>query len=87
MADFLDSLPPRFIIMCPIGSRLDVAVRVTYGREKKAYDYLVGKHVEAYYPTIKTVKKVDGKRKTVVESRLPNILFAYGTEEDIKTFV
>ncbi|MGN0089066.1 MAG: transcription termination/antitermination NusG family protein, partial [Candidatus Limimorpha sp.] len=39
------------------------ALRVTYGREKKAYDYLVGKNVEAYYPTIKTVKEVDGKRK------------------------
>ena len=63
------------------------ALRVTYGREKKAYDYLVGKHVEAYYPTIKTVKEVDGKRKTVEESRLPNIFFARGTEEDIKTFV
>ena len=49
------------------------ALRVTYGREKKAYDYLVGKHVEAYYPTIKTVKEVNGKRKTVEESRLPNI--------------
>ena len=34
------------------------ALRVTYGREKKAYDYLVGKHVEAYYPTIKTVKEL-----------------------------
>lgn len=63
------------------------ALRVTYGREKKVYDYLVGKHVEAYYPTIKTVKEVDGKRKTVEESRLPNILFARGTEEEIKSFV
>ena len=63
------------------------ALRVTYGREKKAYDYLVGKHVEAYYPTIKTVKEVDGKRKTVEESRLPNIFFARGTEEEIKSFV
>ena len=63
------------------------ALRVTYGREKKAYDYLVGKHVEAYYPTIKTVKEVDGKRKTVEESRLPNIFFARGTEDEIKTFV
>ena len=62
-------------------------LRVTYGREKKAYDYLVGKHVEAYYPTIKTVKEVDGKRKTVEESRLPNIFFARGTEEVIKSFV
>ena len=63
------------------------ALRVTYGREKKVYDYLFGKHVEAYYPTIKTVKEVDGKRKTVEESRLPNILFARGTEEEIKSFV
>lgn len=63
------------------------ALRVTYGREKKAYDYLVGKHVEAYYPTIKTVKEVDGKRKTVEGSRLPNIFFARGTEEEIKSFV
>ena len=63
------------------------ALRVTYGREKKVYDYLVGKHVEAYYPTIKTVKEVDGKQKTVEESRLPNILFARGTEEEIKSFV
>ena len=63
------------------------ALRVTYGREKKAYDYLVGKNVEAFYPTIKTVKKVDGKRKTVEESRLPNIFFARGTEEEIKSFV
>ena len=63
------------------------ALRVTYGREKKAYDYLVGKHVEAYYPTIKTVKEVAGKRKTAEESRLPNIFFARGTEEVIKSFV
>ena len=63
------------------------ALRVTYGREKKAYDYLVGKNIEAYYPTIKTVKEVDGKRKAVEESRLPNIFFARGTEEEIKSFV
>lgn len=63
------------------------ALRVTYGREKKAYDYMVGKNVEAYYPTIKTVKEVNGKRKTVEESRLPNIFFARGTEEEIKSFV
>ena len=63
------------------------ALRVTYGREKKAYDYLVGKHVEAYYPTIKTVKELDGKRKTIEESRRPNIYYARGTEEEIKSFV
>lgn len=63
------------------------ALRATYGRERRAYDYLVGKRVEAYYPTIKTVKAVDGKRRTVKESRLPNIFFAHGTEGEIKSFV
>ena len=63
------------------------ALRVTYGREKKAYDYLVSRNVEAYYPTLETVKVIDGKRKSVEISRLPNIFFARGTEETIKSFV
>lgn len=62
-------------------------LRITYGRERKAYDYLISKNVEAFYPTIRTVKEVDGKRKTVEESRFPNIFFARGTEEEIKSFV
>ena len=60
------------------------ALRVTYGREKKVYDYLVSKNVEAFYPTITTIKLVDGKRKTIEESRLPNIFFARGTEDESK---
>ena len=63
------------------------ALRTTYGREKKAYDYLVSKHVMAFYPILKRVKNVDGKRITTDESRIPNIFFAYGTEEELKTFV
>ena len=42
---------------------------------------------EPFYPTLSTVKLVDGKRKTVEESRIPNLFFAYGTEEEIKSFV
>ena len=63
------------------------ALRVTYGREKKAYDYLVAHQIEAFYPTLKMIKEIDGKRRTVEESRLPNIFFAHGTENEIKTFV
>ena len=63
------------------------ALRTTYGREKKAYDYLVSNNVKAFYPTIKTVKIVDGNRKNIEESRLPNIFFAYGKEDEIKSFV
>lgn len=58
-----------------------------YGREKKAYDYIISKGGTAFYPTLSTVKLVDGKRKTVEESRIPNLFFAYGTEEEIKSFV
>ena len=63
------------------------ALRTTYGRENKAYDYLVSKNVKAFLPTIRTVKIVDGQRIAVVESRLPNIFFAYGTEDEFKSFV
>ena len=63
------------------------ALRTTYGREKKAYDYLLSKNVVAFYPTLKSVKLVDSKRITVEESRIPNIFFAYGTEDELKAFV
>ena len=63
------------------------ALRTTYGREKKAYDYMTAKAITAFYPTINSVKLINGKRKVVTESRLPNIFFAYGTEEQLKSFV
>lgn len=63
------------------------ALRTTYGREKKAYDYLVAKGISAFYPTINVMKEIRGQRKIVTESRLPNIFFAFGTEEEIKSYV
>ncbi len=63
------------------------ALRTTYGREKKAYDYLKGKNIEAFLPTLTSVKLVAGKRKSVTESRIPNIFFAYGTENELKQHV
>lgn len=63
------------------------ALRTTYGREKKVYDYMTAKGITAFYPTTDTVKLIKGKRKVVTESRLPNIFFAYGTEEQLKSFV
>lgn len=63
------------------------ALRTTYGREKKAYEYIISHNGTAFYPTITKEKVVNEKKKLVVESRLPNIFFAYGTEEYIKSFV
>ena len=48
---------------------------------------MVDKNVEAYYPTITTVKVIGRKKVSVEESRLPNMFFARGTEEKIKSFV
>ena len=63
------------------------ALRTTYGREKKAYDYMTAKGITAFYPTTDPVKLIKGKRQVVTESLVPNIFFAYGTEEQLKTFV
>ena len=63
------------------------ALRTTYSREKKAYDYLTAKGITAFYPTTNVVKLIKGKRKNVTESRLPNIFFAYGTEEQLQEYV
>ena len=63
------------------------ALRTTYGREKKAYDYLTAKGITAFYPTTNVVKLIKGKRKNVTVSRLPNIFFAYGTEEQLQEYV
>lgn len=63
------------------------ALRCTYGRENSAYEYMVEKGITAFYPTKTTVKLINGKRKTVTESLLPNIFFAYGTFDQIKSFV
>lgn len=63
------------------------ALRTTYGREKKAYDFIIKHNCQAFYPTITTEKVINGNKKFVEVSRLPNIFFAYGTEETIKSFV
>lgn len=63
------------------------ALCTTYGKEKKAYDYMTAKGITAFYTTINVVKIIKGKRKNVTESRLQNIFFVYGTEEQLKSFV
>ena len=63
------------------------ALRTTYGREKQAYEFIVAHGCTAFYPTITVEKVINDKKKLVEASRLPNIFFAYGTEEVIKSFV
>ena len=48
---------------------------------------MIKKSIKTKHPTTNVVKLIKGKRKVVTESRLPNIFFAYGTEEQLKSFV
>lgn len=63
------------------------ALRTTYGREQKAYDYFVEHHIEAYCPTYKGTRVVRGREKITDKSYIPNIFFARGTEEEMESFV
>lgn len=62
-------------------------LRTTYSRERKAYEYLCNEGIEAYCPVLTTYKVTDGKRRRVVESRIPNLFFAYDTFDHLKTYV
>lgn len=62
-------------------------LRTTYGREKKAHDYLSNKGINVFHPTREKVRLINGKRRTIAVSLLPNLFFAHGTEEQLKTFV
>lgn len=63
------------------------AIRCTYGRERKAYDFFSKNGIEAFYPTITNTKAIDGRTEKIVESRLPNILFAYDSFDQLKEYV
>lgn len=63
------------------------AIRCTYGRERKAYELFSKNGFEAFYPTVTTKKTIDGKTEKIVESRLPNILFAFGSFDELKEYV
>lgn len=66
-------------------------LRATYSRQKKAYDYIVndGKQadVEAYLPLHHVLKKINGRRKRVLEPYLPQLLFVHATAEQVKRWV
>lgn len=63
------------------------ALRCTYGRSQKAYEYFLGKGIRSFYPTITRSRTVDGAEVLVEESRIPNIFFAYGTIEALRELV
>ena len=80
----LDGVSVRY---APAPSKKWFVLRATYHRELKAYDYLTNHGIEAFLPLHRTLKFVDGKRKFVIESYLPNLLFVYASPETVENCV
>lgn len=62
-------------------------LRATFGKEKEACSYINAHGGQSYCPCIKDVRLVKGRRRKVEESYIPNLLFAYGSIDHLKTFV
>ena len=62
-------------------------LRATYGREKKAYDYIVNDGTVAYLPLRYIEKRVLGRKKRILAPLLPNILFVYAEKSKIDEYV
>ena len=60
--------------------------RVSYGREDKASDYLVEDGTYTYIAKKIVEKYVGGKRKRYLQTLIPNLLFAYTTEEKAEEY-
>jgi transcription antitermination factor NusG len=59
--------------------------RVSYGREDKAYDWLVDQKVFAYVPKQYAINKTTNKK--VLVSMMSNFVFAYLTAQDAELYV
>lgn len=62
-------------------------IKVSYGREKQAYDFITNAGTEAFFPLGYALKLVNGKKRRCFKPLVPNILFVYSTQEEVETFV
>ena len=61
--------------------------RASYGREDKASDYLVEDGTYTYIAKKYIERYVKGKKKRYLQTLIPNLLFAYTTEEKADEYV
>ena len=62
-------------------------LRVIYNRTEKAYKIISSANVQSYVPTHYVVKKVNGKKKRILQPLLPNFFFIYATREVANTII
>ena len=61
--------------------------RASYGREDRAFDYIVADGTFAYIAKRYVRKTVNGKQKKVLETLIPNLLFVYTTDEKASEYI
>lgn len=61
--------------------------RASYGREDLASDLLINAGYYSYVPKRIEMTVVDGHRKMVLNSLLPNLVFSYMSEQDARKYV
>jgi len=71
----------------PDGNKNWYVFRVSYGREDKASNFLVEDGTYTYIAKKIAEKYVGGKRKRYLQTLIPNLLFAYTTEEKAEEYV
>ena len=62
-------------------------MRASYGREDKAYNYMVGDGTYCYIAKRWVDRYVMGKRRRVLEALIPNLIFVYTTKEKAETYI
>lgn len=58
-------------------------LRITYHRERKAFDYLVSMGLQVYMPMRHTIRKENGRQRRIVTPLISGILFVYAKPETI----
>lgn len=62
-------------------------MRAAYGQERKAKEVLEADNIEVFLPMTNKMHLVNGKRKCITESLIPNFLFVHSTERLMKKYV
>ena len=62
-------------------------IRASYGREHKAFDYIVNDGAFVYIAKRYAHRMVNGKKKKVQEILIPNLLFVYTTKEKAEEYI
>lgn len=71
----------------PDSSKKWYVFRATRGRESKASDFLIEDGTYTYIAQKYVEKFVRGKRKRILQTLIPNLVFAYTTEEKAEEYV